>query len=268
MKKLVVSLMILCLSSLAFAQTPSSVKESEVSYPSGNETVKGVLYKPESPSKKVVKLPAIIVIHEWWGLDDWVKEQARDLAGRGYITLAIDLYRGRTAGHDANLAHELMRGLPQDRAVRDLKAAFAYLQKRGDVQGDHIGAIGWCMGGGFALQLALNEPQLAAVVINYGQLATDEDALRKIHASIMGNFGGQDRGITPDDVNAFSAALKKIGKSADIKIYPDAGHAFQNPHNKDGYRPADTADAKRRYEKFFDSTLKVRALAGAAGGSE
>jgi len=83
-----------------------------------------------------------------------------------------------------------------------------------------------------------------------------EQALSKIGAAILGNFGGQDRGITPEDVNAFSGALKKLGKPADIKIYPDAGHAFENPDNKAGYRAEDTADAKQRYENFFDATLK------------
>jgi|SRR5579872_492796 len=264
MKKILYRLMLalLFMTSLSAAQSAPDVQEQEVTYKSGSESVKALLYKPskihvtEASRTKEVRLPAIIVIHEWWGLNDWVKQQAHELAAHGYVTLAIDLYRGRSAGDDANLAHELMRGLPQDRAIRDLKAAYDYLNQRPDVRGERIGAIGWCMGGGYALQLALNEPKLAAVAINYGQLATDEQALSKIGAAILGNFGGQDRGITPEDVNAFSAALKKLGKPADIKIYPDAGHAFENPNNKAGYRAEDAADAKQRYENFFDATLK------------
>ena len=93
-------------------------------------------------------------------------------------------------------AHEIMRGVPEDRAKRDLHAAFEFLASRPDVKKDRIGAIGWCMGGGYSLDVALQEPTLAADVINYGHLATDPDALKKINAPILGSFGGQDRGIT------------------------------------------------------------------------
>ena len=149
-----------------------------------------------------------------------------------------------------------MRGLPEDRATRDLKAAYAFLAARPDVKKDRIGAIGWCMGGGYALAAALAEPGLAADVINYGRLVTDPDELKKIHAPILGLFGGQDRGITPDDVKKFQAAMEKEGKKIDVKIYPDAGHAFENPNNKQGYRPEDAADAWQRTVAFLAANLK------------
>ena len=148
--------------------------------------------------------PAIIVIHEWWGLNDWVKDQAAKLAGEGYVALAIDLYRGKVAT-TPDQAHEIMRGVPEDRAKRDLHAAFEFLQSQPNVRKDRIGAIGWCMGGGYSLDVALQEPTLAADVINYGHLATDPEALKKINAPILGLFGGQDQGIPPDDVNKFEA---------------------------------------------------------------
>ena len=97
---------------------------------------------------------------------------------------------------------------------------------------------------------------LAALVINYGHLATDPDALKKINSPILGLFGAQDRGITPDDVKKFGATLDQMGKQIDITIYPDAGHAFENPNNKDGYRAADAADAQRRTDDFLAMTLK------------
>jgi carboxymethylenebutenolidase len=184
-----------------------------------------------------------------------VKEQASKLADEGYVALAVDLYRGKVAANPDE-AHELMRGVPQDRAQRDLKAAFEYLVSQKEVKPDRIGSIGWCMGGGYSLDVALLEPKLAATVINYGHLATEPDSLKKINAPILGNFGAQDRGIPPSDVQAFEEALKKQGKKADIKIYPDAGHAFENPNNKDGYRAADAADAWKRTVAFLDSTLK------------
>jgi carboxymethylenebutenolidase len=119
-----------------------------------------------------------------------------------------------------------------------------------------MGSIGWCMGGGYSLDVALLEPQLAAAVINYGHLTSDPVELKKINAPILGNFGGQDQGITPDDVKKFQQAMEQAGKKVDIKIYPDAGHAFENPNNKKGYRADDAADAWKRTVDFLASTLK------------
>jgi carboxymethylenebutenolidase len=222
-----------------------------ISYKSGEETVQGVLYTPAGKGP----FPALIVIHEWWGLNDWVKEQASKLADQGYVALAVDLYRGKVAT-TPDMAHEIMRGVPEDRAKRDLHAAFEFLAYQPNVKKDRIGSIGWCMGGGYSLDVALQEPTLAATVINYGHLATDTDALKKINAPILGLFGGQDRGITPDDVHKFEAAMKQLSKKIDVKIYDDAGHAFENPNNKDGYRAADATDAWKRTVDFLAGTLK------------
>ncbi|HEY7099678.1 MAG TPA: dienelactone hydrolase family protein [Terriglobales bacterium] len=230
----------------SFAATGKSV-----SYKSGDETVQGMLYQPQGKGP----FPALVVIHEYWGLNDWVKEQASKFADEGYVALAIDLYRGKV-GTTPDEAHELMRGVPEDRAARDLHAAFDYLQSQSNVKKDRIGSIGWCMGGGYSLNMALAEPNLRADVINYGHLATDPNLLGKINASILGIFGGQDRGITPDDVHKFEHALKQAGKKAEIHIYPDAGHAFQNPNNKNGYRAQDASDAWQRTVKFLADTLK------------
>ena len=222
-----------------------------VSYKSGDETVQGIIYTPQGKGP----FPAIIAIHEWWGLNDWVKEQASKLSDQGYVVLAVDLYRGKVAS-TPDEAHELMRGVPEDRAARDLHAAFAYLQSQANVKKNRIGAIGWCMGGGYALDVALQEPTLAADVINYGHLATDPEQLKKINAAILGIFGAQDRGIPVDDVKKFEQALKQLGKKVEIRIYPDAGHAFENPNNKAGYRPADAADAWKRTVEFLANALK------------
>ncbi|HEY6291476.1 MAG TPA: dienelactone hydrolase family protein [Terriglobia bacterium] len=229
----------------------AEVKTEMVSYPSGTETVNGYLALPDSPGKH----PALIVIHEWWGLNDWVKEQAQKFAGLGYVALAVDLYRGRSAA-DPGEAHELARGLPQDRAVRDLKAAFAYLASRPDVDANRIGDVGWCMGGGYSLLLAENEPKLAACAVNYGAMPTDAAIIAKIQAPVLGNFGALDRGIKPEDVQAFEKAMQAAGKKIDAKIYDGAGHAFENPNNKDGYRPEAAAGAWTRMVNFFAANLK------------
>lgn len=236
---------------LLLAASTFAAESKAVSYKSGDETVQGILYTP--PGKG--PFPGLIAIHEWWGLNDWVKQQASRLADQGYVTLALDLYRGKVAT-TPEMAHEIMRGLPEDRAKRDLRAAFEFLASQPSVKKDRIGAIGWCMGGGYALDVALQEPTLSAVVINYGHLATDPEALKKINASILGLFGALDQGIPPADVQKFQETLQGMGKKIDIKIYDDAGHAFENPNNKQGYREPDAADAWIRTLQFLSATLK------------
>lgn len=247
MKSILILSLLLC---MPLCVTAVAANGKAVSYKSGDETVNGILYTPTGNGP----FPALIVIHEFWGLNDWVKEQAAKLADQGYVALAIDLYRGKVADNP-DLAHELMRGVPTDRALRDLRAAYDFLASQPDVKKDRIGAIGWCMGGGYALDTALAEPHLAVAVINYGHLATDTSELKKINAPILGLFGGQDRGITPEDVKKFQQAMEQLGKKIEVKIYPDAGHAFENPNNKQGYRPDDAADAWQRTVQFLSATL-------------
>jgi carboxymethylenebutenolidase len=251
MKKMFLLVLLTLLAIALFASSALAAVSRAVSYKSGDETVQAVLYTPDGKGP----FPAIIVVHEWWGLNDWVKEQASKLAEQGYEALAIDLYRGKVAT-TPETAHEIMRGVPEDRAKRDLHAAFEFLQSQSDVRKDRIGAIGWCMGGGYSLDVALQESTLAADVINYGHLATDTEALRKINAPILGLFGGQDQGIPPADVKKFADTLNKMGKKIDVKIYDDAGHGFENPNNKAGYRADDAADAWKRTVSFLAETLK------------
>ena len=246
MKSFSILLAVLLLGMTALAATPK-----DVTYKSGNETVHGMLYTPGGKGP----FPGIVVIHEWFGLNDWVKEQAAKLSDQGYVALALDLYRGHVANTPEE-AHELMRGVPEDRANRDLESAFQYLASQPNIKPDRVGAIGWCMGGGYALDLALEEPKLAADVINYGHLVTDPNQIKKINAPILGLFGAQDRGIPPEDVKKFGEEMAKLGKKADITIYPDAGHQFENPNNKEAYRPNDAQDAWIKTVAFLASTLK------------
>ncbi|HZL66159.1 MAG TPA: dienelactone hydrolase family protein [Candidatus Limnocylindrales bacterium] len=246
--------LLLLLSSISlFAGTAFAAESRNVSYKSGDETVNAVMYTPQGKGP----FPALVVIHEWWGLNDWVKEQASKLADQGYVTLAIDLYRGKVAT-TPDEAHEIMRGVPEDRANRDLLAASSYLRSQKNVDAKRVGSIGWCMGGGYSLNLALNDPKLKAAVINYGHLAADDATLKKINAAILGIFGGQDRGIPVADVNKFEAQLKALGKTVEIHIFPDAGHAFENPDNKQGYRADDAAQAWKLTVDFLAKNLKSK----------
>ncbi|HKD12046.1 MAG TPA: dienelactone hydrolase family protein [Thermoanaerobaculia bacterium] len=224
-----------------------------VSFASGPETASGYLAGPSGAGRH----PALVVIQEWWGLNDFVKKKTDHFASEGYVALAPDLYRGKVAT-DPDTAHQLMRGLPEDRALRDLKGAVAYLRTRPDVDPKKIGVIGWCMGGGYSLTLALAEPTLAAGVLYYGRLLTDDATIASLKVPLLGNFGGQDQGIPPDSVRAFEAKAKASGKSTDFKIYPDAGHAFASNPDPKVFRAEDAKDADARTEKFLEKTLKGR----------
>lgn len=243
---LATALLLFLLTLSAAAATPK-----DVTYQSGNETVHAILYTPTGDGP----FPALVVIHEWWGLNDWVKEQANQYADQGYVTLAIDLYRGMVAT-TPDEAHQIMRGVPEDRAQRDLLAASHYLRSLKEVNPKRVGAIGWCMGGGYALDLAVADPKLKAVVINYGHLASDRHTLRKIHAAVLGIFGGQDKGITLDNIRSFETEMTELDKKVEIKIYPDAGHAFENPNNKQGYRANDAASAQKVTLEFLKKNLR------------
>jgi carboxymethylenebutenolidase len=226
--------------------------EEMVSYKSGEETVSSFLATPAGPGPH----PAMIVIQEWWGLNDWVKNQARALAKEGYVALAPDLYRGKVATKQED-AHQLMMGAPPDRILRDLKAAFAYVEGRKDVKPAKIGVIGWCMGGRWAMALATEEPKLAVAVAYYGAPPTDAAAIARIKAPILGNFGGEDKGPAPDQVKAFEAAMKAAGKTVDVKIYEGAGHAFANVDNPwGGYREPAAKDAWARTVAWLAKYLK------------
>jgi carboxymethylenebutenolidase len=212
---------------------------------------RGYLVLPEGKGKH----PGLLVIQEWWGLNDWIRENTARFAKQGYVALAVDLYRGR-ATTDPGEAHELMRGLPEDRALADLKAGVALLAARADVDAERIGSVGWCMGGGYSLTLATAEPRLRAAVINYGRLVTAPAKVEAVRAAVLGNFAGEDRGIAVDDVRTFESQLKAARKDADIKIFDGKGHGFMNPNNKQGYDATAATDAWARIDAFFARTLK------------
>lgn len=237
---------------LALASLPALAAEQTVQFKSGTATASGLLVTPDGQGP----FPAVVVIHEWWGLDGWVKDQARALAKEGYVALAVDLYDGKVAT-DKDTAHQLMMNLSQDKAVRDLRAAYAFLAAHKAVKKAAIGSIGWCMGGRYSALLAVEEPALAAGVIYYGALPTEAATIAKIKAPLLGNFGGDDQGPAPDVVKAFEAAATKAGKSVDFKIYDGAGHAFANVNNPwGGYREAAAKDAWARTVAFLAKHLR------------
>jgi carboxymethylenebutenolidase len=235
----------------AVAAIPTLAKPETVNYKSGAENVSGYLAAPAAAGRH----PGLVVIHEWWGQTDWVRSQTDKFSEQGYVALAIDLYRGKVTS-DPQQAAALSQSLPPDRAVRDLKAAFDYLASRPDVDQSKIGSVGWCMGGGYSLQLAEHEPGLVACIVNYGEMPSDPASIQAIHAKLLGNFGQDDVVIKPEAVRQFQKALQAEGKSLDAKIYDGAPHAFENPGNKTGYRPEAAADAWTRMVNFLAQNLK------------
>jgi carboxymethylenebutenolidase len=241
-------------------RTPA-LKTEMVTFRSGAESISSFLVLPGGRGRH----GGVIALHEWWGLNDWVKMQATSLAANGYVVMAVDLYRGKVTENPSE-ARKLKRGLPEDRAIRDMNAAFHHLATRSDVDSKHIGSIGWSMGGSFAIQLAIHEPRMAACVVNYGVLPADLVDVKRINAQVLVNCGARDRGIPPSRVRAFEKLMKAAGQSADVKIYTGAGHAFENPSNKSGYRPEAAADAWCRTLSFFSKTIKAQSRKVHCGG--
>lgn len=228
-------------------------KTQEIILQSGNEKISGFLVLPDDAPRH----RAVIAIHEWWGLNDWVKEQATNLAANGYIVFAMDLYRGK-ATTDPSEARKLKRNLQEDRAIRDMNTVFRYMSARPDVNPKYISSLGWSLGGGLALQLAIREPRLAACIVNYGALPTQNVELQNINVPVLGNFGTLDRSIPVGRVRAFEKSMNTLGNSVDIKLYDGAGHAFANSANGRGYRQEAAADAWLRTLTFlaFDNRSK------------
>ena len=221
-----------------------------VKFQRGPEKVAGFLALPCHPGR----YQPIIAIHEWWGLTPWVNSQTSNLAKNGYVVLALDLYHGKVTSIPSQ-ARKLKRDLSLDRAIGDMKTALDYLACRADVDPKHIGSLGWSMGGGIALQLAIHEPRLAACVVNYGALPTNPADIEKINARTLGIFGALDRGILPNKVRAFEKRMNAGKKLVEIIIYDGAGYAFQNPANILRFRPKATADAWLRTLTFLNRSL-------------
>lgn len=172
-------------------------------------------------------LGAVIVIHEWWGLNDHVKHWADRLASDGYDALAVDLYGGRVATTREE-AMAAMQAVVEAEALATLRAAHGYLTTDASIKAERTASIGWCFGGAWSLRLAIAEPQLDAAVIYYGRLIDDAAVLKSIEAPVLGVFGSLDTGIPPESVAGFAAAMKAAGKTLELRQY-EAHHAFANP---------------------------------------
>jgi carboxymethylenebutenolidase len=192
--------------------------------------------------------PAILVIHEWWGLNGNIEHWADRLASAGWAALAVDLYGGVVAT-DSDAAMKAMKAVDPARAAATISAGLQYLASEPRIRATKRAVIGWCFGGGWSLQTALAHPELDGAIIYYGQLETDPAKLAAIKARVLGIFGKRDKGIPPDQVSAFEAALKKAGVRAELHSY-DAEHGFANPSNPKYDQPS-SADAWQHVVAFL-----------------
>ena len=208
----------------------------------------GYLAKPTESGQ----YPGIIMIHEWWGLNDNVRDMADKLASHGYVVFAVDLYDGQVAT-TADEARQLRSSFEDKYWVENMNVAVQYIQEQHSPE--KIGSIGWCFGGGQSLNLALNNNDMDATVIYYGSLVTEPQTLSVIDWPILGIFAELDQGIPPAQVNEFESALNEVGITNDIHIYPGVNHAFANPSGE-RYAPEASMDAWQKTIEFFETNLR------------
>jgi len=211
--------------------------------------LRGYLSKPDGKGP----FPAIIMIHEWWGLNNHIKQTADKLVKEGYVVFAVDLYKGKIATNPDE-ANRFMGEVKQDESIAVLNSAYKWLKKYPASKEMKVGSIGWCFGGGYSLQAALNLPKIDADVIYYGMLESDPKVLSKLKGPVLGIFANQDGWINTKMVNEFETGLKAAKVSASINRY-DADHAFANPSNPK-YNEAAASDAWGKTLAFFKQNLK------------
>ncbi|HEX6673185.1 MAG TPA: dienelactone hydrolase family protein [Nitrososphaeraceae archaeon] len=228
-------------------------------YPISTTTTLPSVESNKSTNNNNNTFPAVIMIHEWWGLNENIKNMAETLAKKGYVVLAVDLYNGQVANttESAQNLVSKVRENPSE-SINNLQHAVRYLSSLENVNSSKIASLGWCFGGGQSLQLALNtEPEypLAATIIYYGNLVSDQESLSKIKWPVLGIFGDQDKSIPVDSVKQFEDALNANGITNEIYIYKGVGHAFANPSG-DNYAPQETQDAWQKTVSFLEKYLK------------
>ncbi len=197
--------------------------------------------------------PALILIQEWWGLNDHIKDIAGRLAAEGFVTLAPDLYDGKVT-KDPNVAGGLMQSLDEKTALEKLNSAVESLKSNPNVKGK-IGVIGFCMGGTFSLLLACRNKDIRAAVPFYGKVAPDS-VLEHLGAPVMYVYAGKDQWITKQEVDRLDQFLRKSGKPGEVVRYANADHAFFNDTRPEVYSPGDAKDVWNKTIGFLKSNLK------------
>ena len=230
-----------------------AVEGREIEFQSDGSAARGYLAAEGGADSQ----PGLILVHEWWGLNEHVKDLARRFAEQGYVVLAPDLYDGAIT-KDAEEAGKLMQGLNQTKALEKLNGAVAYLQSLPSVDSESIGVTGFCMGGTFALLLAAHNKSVKASAPFYGDIPPD-DELKNLSAPVLFIGAENDFWITKDKMDRLDEGLKKYGKEGEVKVYEGVGHAFFNDTRPEAYDKDAAEDAWRRVTSFFAEKLKSAA---------
>jgi len=207
------------------------------------------------PSDMIEPLPAVLLIHDLWGLDDETRGLAERIAAQGYMVLAVDLY-GAKVGDDVAEARQHMISVIEnpDRTADNIRQALAFVGVAG---APSKASLGFGLGGTWSLNTALRFPEeIDAAVVYYGQLTSDERRLADIDAPVLGLFGGRDRRISIDSVTEFETVMRRLGKNPTVQIYADAGHAFADS-SQPTFDAETASDAWQRTMDFLAENLSA-----------
>ena len=236
---------------VAFGQETDEFTNTTYSASDGQELI-GYLAQPDGAGPH----PAVLLIHEWWGLNEGMTILADALAAEGYVVLAPDAYRGRVTSQVPR-ALWLRLTTPEDQVFADVDAALAYLMSMENVDATRVASMGFCFGGGHSLQLGIRQPEnLVLTILYYGAVVTNPELLRPLADGqpVLGIFGEEDQSIAVADVLEFKAALNSLDIPNEITIYDGVGHAFLTEENYD--QPGPAMDAWQQTLRFLDENLK------------
>jgi carboxymethylenebutenolidase len=228
----------------------ADVRTESVEFPANGETGHGFLALPAGDGP----FPGVIVVQEWWGLDDHIKDVAQRFAGEGFVALAPDLYHGRVT-KEPDEAQKLMMSLNMGQAGKELTKAADYLASRAEVRGRGIGATGFCMGGGLALTLACDSAHIRAAAPFYGGNPSPVDKVQNLRGPVSASYAEHDGWITPQVRDELRASLERHSIAHEIKVYPGTQHAFFNDTRSEVYDRAAAEDAWKRMLSLFRENL-------------
>jgi carboxymethylenebutenolidase len=219
-----------------------------VTFPSNGGQAEGYLAVPDAG-----RGPGVVVIQEWWGLNDQIKEVCDRYAAEGFVALAPDLYHGESTTQEDE-AGQLMMSLNIEQAAKDMAGAVDYLGGHDAVTSDGVGVVGFCMGGGLALWLGTLRPDAVKAVVSYYGIipwpAAQPD-YTKLRAAVQGHYAENDDFADPESVRKLEEELKGLGKDVDFHTYSGVGHAFTNHHRPDVFHEAHSQSAWERTVAFF-----------------
>jgi carboxymethylenebutenolidase len=222
----------------------------DVEFAANGDTVPGYLAVPDSGGG-----PGVVVLQEWWGLEDHIKDICNRLAGAGFVALAPDFYRGDTT-EEPDEAQQKMMAMSMDQAEVDMRGAVDFVANHESSVGDSVGSIGFCLGGGLSAWAASENQRIGAAVIYYYVMPHGKPDFSKIEAPVLGHFGTADEFVSVDDAEQLKSEMEDAGVNVDFEFYEGAGHAFFNDTNRLGTYDKEAADRSwQRSTDFLSSNL-------------